>query len=95
MKYVVTWRERPTESAAEHEAAQERVRAAFSADRLPSTLTFHHVVARVGLGGCAVVETDEPDDLKYLSTVHAAVSFTVEPVEEGLDAVTAQPRGAG
>jgi hypothetical protein len=95
MKYIVTWQERPTESAAEHEAAQERVRAAFSAGRLPSSLTFHHVVARVGLGGYAVVETDEPDDLRYLRTVHAAVSFTVEPVEEGLDAVAARTRGAG
>ena len=94
MKYVVTWRERPTESATEHEAAQERVRAAFSAG-LPSSLTVHHFVARVGLGGCAVVETDEPDDLRYLRTVHAAVSFTVEPVEEGLDAGAAHARGAG
>jgi hypothetical protein len=95
MKYVVTWRERPTESAAEHEAAQQRVRAAFSTGRLPSSLTFHHFVARVGLGGYAVVETDEPDDLQYLCTAHAAVSFTVEPVEPGLEAVAAQVRGAG
>jgi hypothetical protein len=94
MRYVVTWRERPTESAAEHEAAQERVRAAFSAGRLPSSLTFQHFVARVGLGGYAVVGTDEPDDLRHLRTVHAAVSFTVEPVEEGLDAVAARVRGA-
>ena len=95
MKYVVTWRERPTEPAAEYEAAQERVRAAFSAGQLPRSLTVPHFVARVGLGGYAVVETDEPDDLRYLPTVHAAVSFTVEPVEEGLDAVAAQTRGAG
>ena len=95
MKYLVTWRERPTGSAAEYEAAQERVRAAYSAERLPGSLTFHHFVARVGLGGYAVVETDEPDDLRYLRTVHGAVGFTVEPVEEGLDAVAAQARGAG
>lgn len=94
MKYVVTWRERPTGSAAEHAAAQERVRAAFSAG-LPGSLTVHHFVARVGLGGYAVVETDEPGDLQYLRAVHAAVSFTVEPVEPGLDAVAAQARGAG
>ncbi len=95
MKYVVTWREPPTESAAEHEAAQERIRGAYSSERLPSSLTFHHFVARVGLGGYAVVETDEPDDLQYLCAVHAAVSFTVEPVEDGLDAVAAQVRGVG
>ncbi len=94
MKYVVTWRERPTESAAEYAAAQERVRTAFSAG-LPSSLTVHHFVARVGLGGYAVVETDEPGDLQYLRTVHAAVTFTVEPVEPGLDAVAAQARGTG
>jgi hypothetical protein len=95
MRYVVTWRERPTESAAEYAAAQERVRAAFSAGRPPSSLTFHHFVARVGLGGYAVVETDEPDDLQYLCTVYAADFFTVEPAEDGLDAVAARTRGAG
>ena len=95
MRYVITWRERPTPAAAEQGVAQERVRAAFSAGRLPRSLTFHHFVARVGLGGYAVVETDEPDDLQYLRTVHAATSFTVEPVVDGLDAVAAQARGAG
>jgi hypothetical protein len=95
MEYVVTWRERPTESVAEYEAAQERVREAFSVGRLPRSLTFHRFVARVGLGGYAVVETDEPADLRYLATAYEPVTFTVEPVVAGLDAVAAQARGAG
>jgi hypothetical protein len=95
MRYVVTWRERPAGSAAEFAAAQERVRAAFAAGRLPSSLTVHHFVARVGLGGYAVVETDEPADLQHLRTAYAAVAFTVEPVVAGLDAVVAGTRGAG
>ena len=95
MKYVVTWRQRPTESAAEYEAARQRVLEAFSVQRLPRSLTFHHFVARVGLGGYAVVETDEPADLQYLATAHAGVSFTVEPVGDAMDAVVAGARGAG
>ena len=95
MRYVVTWRERPTESAEEYETAQERIREAFSAGRLPRSLTFHHFVARVGLGGYAVVETDEPADLQYLATAYEPTSFTVEPVVDGLDAVAARARGRG
>ena len=95
MRYVVTWWERPTESVAEYEAAQERVREAFSVGRLPESLTFHQFVARVGLGGYAVVETDEPADLQYLATAYAPSSFTVEPVVHVPDAVLAGTRGAG
>jgi hypothetical protein len=95
MKYVVTWRERPTESVVEYEVAQARVREAFSPRQLPSSLTFHHFVARVGLGGYAVVETDEPADLQYLRSAYEPVSFTVQAVVDGLDAVAAGTRGAG
>jgi hypothetical protein len=95
MRYVVTWRERPTESAGEYEAARARIREAFSPRQLPSSLTFHHFVARVGLGGYAVVETDEPADLQHLRTAYAPVSFTVQPLVDGLDAVAAQARGTG
>jgi hypothetical protein len=95
MRYVVTWREQPTESDAEYETAQKRVLEAFSGSEMPKSLTFHQFVARVGLGGYAVVETDEPADLQYLRTAYAPISFTVEPVVEGLDAVAAQTRGIG
>ena len=93
MRYVVTWRERPTGSAAEYDAAQERVLESMRA--LPRSLTFHQFVASVGLGGYAVVETDEPADLQQLAAAYAPVSFTVEPVDERMDAVAARTRGIG
>ncbi len=95
MRYVVTWRERPTRSDAEYETAQQRVREAFSALQMPRSLTIHRVVAQVGLGGYAVVETDEPADLQYLATAYAPVHLTVEPVEHVPDAVLAGTRGTG
>ena len=93
MKYVVSWRERPTGSAAEFEAARKRVVEAFSTLEKPKSLTIHHLVARIGLDGYAVVETDEPADLQYLLRVYAPASFTVEPLIEALAAVTTEMRG--
>ena len=61
---------------------------------MPESLTFHQFVVRLGeFGGYAVVETDEPADLEYLTTVYAAFSFTVEPVMDVMDAVAAETRG--
>ena len=80
MRYVVTWRERATDSDAEFEAARKRVLEAFSTVEKPTSLTIHHFVARVGLGGYAVVETDEPADLQYLVAVYEPIAFAVEPV---------------
>ena len=55
MKYVVTWRERPTGSVAEYEAAQKRVLEIFSGWDMPESLTFHQFVVRLGgFGGNAV-----------------------------------------
>lgn len=93
MKYVVTWRERPTCSDAEFDAARQRVVEAFSTAEKPATLTIHQFVARVGLGGHAVVETDEPADLQYLVTVYEPASFRVEPLTEVLAAIAAKARG--
>ncbi len=93
MRYVVTWRERPTGSVADHEAAQERVLESVRA--LPRSLTFHQFVARVGLGGYAVVETDEPADLRQLAAAYAPIAVTVEPVVEEMDPVAARTRGSG
>jgi len=94
MKYVVTWRERPAGSAAEYEAAQKRILQIFSGWEMPASITFHQFLVRLGeFGGYAVIETDEPADLQYLSTVFAAFSFTVEPVMNVMDAVAAETRG--
>jgi Protein of unknown function (DUF3303) len=94
MKYVVTWRERPTGSAAEYEAAQQRIMSVFAAWEMPESLTFHQFLVRVGeFGGYAVIETDRPDELQYLCTVFAAFAFTVEPVMDVMDAVAAERRG--
>ena len=94
MKYVVTWRERPTGSAAEYEATQKRILEVFTVWEMPESLTFHQFVVRVGeFGGYAVIETDEPADLQYLTTVYAPFSFTVEPVLDVMDAVAAETRG--
>jgi hypothetical protein len=93
MRYVVTWRERPTDSDAEFEEARKRVVEAFSTSEMPVSLTIHQFVARIGLGGYAVVETDEPADLQYLLRVYAPASFTVEPLIEALAAVTTEMRG--
>ena len=93
MKYVVTWRERPTGSAAEYEAAQKRILEVFSVWDMPASLTIHQFVVRVGeFGGYAVLETDEPADLQYLTTAYAPFSFTVEPVMDVMDAVAAESR---
>src|SRR3712207_9446604 len=48
MKYVVTWRERPTGSVAEYEAAQQRVLGIFSRGEMPESLTFHQFPVRLG-----------------------------------------------
>lgn len=94
MKYVVTWRERPTGSASEYEAAQKRILSLFAVWEMPQSLTFHQFLVRVGeFGGCAVIETDKPADIQYLCTVFAAFSFTVEPVLDVMDAVDAENRG--
>ncbi len=95
MEYVVTWQEQPTGSDVEYRAAQQRVLAAFATGQKPVSLTIRQFVARVGLGGYAVVETDEPADLQYLTTAHAPVCLAVEPVVHVPDAVLAGTRGSG
>jgi len=61
---------------------------------MPASITFHQFLVRLGeFGGYAVIESDEPADLEYLTTVYAVFSFTVEPVMNVMDAVAAQTRG--
>ena len=91
MKYVVTWRERPAASAAEYEAAQKRVLEVFAAWEMPKGLAIHQFLVRVGeFGGYAVVETDAPGDLHYLTTAFAVFEFKVEPVMDVMEAVAVE-----
>ncbi|SEL62378.1 Protein of unknown function [Blastococcus sp. DSM 46786] len=92
MKYVVAWRERPTGSAAEYEAAQKRIREVLALWEMPASLTIHQFVARVGESGYAVLETVEPADLQYLITAFAPFSITVVPMTDVMDAAD-EPRG--
>jgi hypothetical protein len=92
MKYVISWRERPTASAKDYEAAQERVLQIFSKDwKMPASFTMHQFVVRVGdYGGYMVVETDNPTDIHYVTSIFAVFEFKVEPVVDVMDAVAVE-----
>lgn len=91
MKYVVTWRERPTGSAADYEAAQKRVLEIFSQWKMPDSLHIQQFLVRVGeFGGYAVVETDDHASLHYLTTAFAVFEFKVEAVMDVMDAVAVE-----
>jgi muconolactone delta-isomerase len=91
MKYLVTWRERPTGSASDYEAAQKRVLDVFSQWKMPDALTFHEFLVRVGeFGGYGVVETDDVAALHYLTSAFAVFEFKVEAVIDVMDAVAVE-----
>ena len=91
MKYVVTWHERPAASSKDYEAAQERVLAIFKDWQTPASLTIQQFVVRVGeFGGYIIVETDQPTDIHYFTTVFAVFEFKVEPVVDVMDAVAVE-----
>jgi muconolactone delta-isomerase len=96
MKYVVTWRERPTGSPADYEAAQKRVLEVFESWQMPESLQFHQFLVRVGeFGGYAVIETDDVAALQRLTTAFAVFEFRVEPVMDVMDAVAAEVEAIG
>jgi muconolactone delta-isomerase len=91
MKYVMTWWERPTGSAADYEQGQKRVLELFQAWQMPETLTFHQFLVRVGeFGGCAVIETDDPAALHQVTSAFAVFQFRVDAVMDVMDAVAAE-----
>jgi uncharacterized protein DUF3303 len=91
MKYVLTWWQRPGGSHADYEAAQKRVLSVFQKWKMPSSLTFHQFLVRVGeFGGYAVIETDKPADVHKLTTAFAVFQFRLEPVLDVMDAVAAE-----
>jgi hypothetical protein len=92
MKYVISWRERPTASARDYEAAHERVLEIFSDKfKLPESFKVHQFVVRVGdCGGYMIMETDKPTDIHYFTSIFAVFEFKVEPVVDVMDAVAVE-----
>jgi hypothetical protein len=92
VKYGISWRERPAASFRDYEAAQERVLQIFNKDwKMPASLTIQQFVVRIGdYGGYMVVETDQPTDIHYVTSVFAVFEFKVEPVVDVMDAVAVE-----
>jgi hypothetical protein len=64
MKFVITWTGGPGGSAAEDEASAARIMEVYSRWTPPADVTFHQFVIRSdGMGGFAVVESDNPSSL--------------------------------
>ena len=83
MKYVMVWRERALGSAADAEAAQERVLEIMQHWTPPESITFHQFLVRVGeYGGFAVLETDDLEALHQLASTFAVFEFVMHPVIE-------------
>jgi muconolactone delta-isomerase len=83
MKYVMTWRERAWGSAADAEAAQERVLEIRQHWTPPVSITLHQFLVRLGeYGGFAVLETDDLESLHQLASTFAVFEFVIHPVIE-------------
>jgi hypothetical protein len=92
MKYVISWHERAAASAKDYEAAQERVLQIFNKEwKMPASFTMHQFVVRVGdYGGYMIVETNNPADIHYVTSIFAVFQFKVEPVVDVMEAVAAE-----
>jgi Protein of unknown function (DUF3303) len=82
MKYAVAWAYRLNGSAAENEDSLRRGLAVFSKWTQPQSTTYHQFVGRLdGMGGCAVVETDNPADLADTTSKFAMIAeYQIYPV---------------
>jgi muconolactone delta-isomerase len=81
MKYVLHWRERAWGSAADAEAAQERVLEMMQRWTPPPSVAIHHFLVRVGeYGGFAVLETDDLEALQQMTSTFAVFEFVLHPV---------------
>jgi Protein of unknown function (DUF3303) len=64
MKYVVSWTFRLNGSATENEASIRRALELYAKWTPPASTTYHQFVGRLdGMGGFAIVESDNPIDL--------------------------------
>ena len=83
MKYVILWRESALGSAADAEAAQERVLEIMQKWTPPESITFHQFLVRVGeYGGFAVLETDDLEALHQLASTFAMFESVMHLVIE-------------
>ena len=81
MKYVMSWRERAWGSAAEAEAAQERVLELMQHWSPPDSVTIHQFLVRLGeYGGYAMLETDDLEALHRMTSTFAVFEFVLHPV---------------
>ena len=81
MKYVLYWKERPWGSAADAEAAQDRVLEMMQHWSPPDSVTFHQFLVRVGeYGGFAVLETEDLEAVQQLCNTFAVFDFKLYPV---------------
>jgi hypothetical protein len=97
VKYLVSWTTRNGASAADNEAAVARVLEVYGKWSPPSDATFHQFLGRLDArGGCAVVETDNPDSLAegpakfgpyfdYEIVPMVDIGDTVRHVSEGIE----------
>lgn len=91
MKYVLYWKERSWGSAADAEAAQERVLGMMQHWTPPESITFHQFLVRVGeYGGFAVLETEDLDALHQLTSTFAVFDFALHPVLDIAPALAAE-----
>lgn len=89
--YLVSWSERPVGSAADYEAAQERILQLFQGYQFPEGVEVQRFLVRVGTyGGLMIVETDQLQKLHEMTSIFAAFAFDVTPVLEVGDAVAAE-----
>ena len=84
MKYLVSWTYRLNGSAAENEESLRRGLAVFAKWSPPASTTYYQFLGRSdGMGGFAVVETDNPSDLTDVTSKFAFIGdYQIYPVVE-------------
>ena len=59
--------------------------------KMPASFTIHQFVVRVGdYGGYMIIETDNPADIHYVTSIFAVFEFKVEPVVDVMEAVAVE-----
>lgn len=95
MKYLMTWTYRVAGSAAENEKSLSRGLEVFSKWTPPQSTTYHQFLGRLdGMGGCSVIETDNPADVADATAKFAFIAdYQVIPVVDIEEQVRALQAG--